>query len=372
MRLALPDDLDVRKITGVGFRAAEALASLGVRAVGELRDLRSGDGVLDDAAVARFRGLARGVDDDPVKHTGRARAVGVEQSFWQNRLDTGDTRATAAALDELAAKLVRKLRVDQASGGIRAAETVQVSTRKAPADDGAPRRGLTSNLAEGPAAAPPSAAPRRESKSARATFALPRLDESNAAAVAAKLRRAAEPLLAQLHPKPASLVILSLGVAFKAEIAGARGSGDIGAFCRKPAAAAASAAAAPAPPAPPPEERYAAPSGADVDASVLAELPKDLREAVEAQMRLDAAVSRKSPPAKRAAAAPRASPPPKRPKSTMAAFLAKPPRPPAAPRPPDGGLDRILEMGFGRARAEAALAAAGGDAARAIETLLAS
>ncbi|KAH8046011.1 hypothetical protein JL721_12499 [Aureococcus anophagefferens] len=74
VRLALPDDLDVRKITGVGFRAAEALASLGVRAVGELRDLRSGDGVLDDAAVARFRGLARGVDDDPVKHTGRARA----------------------------------------------------------------------------------------------------------------------------------------------------------------------------------------------------------------------------------------------------------------------------------------------------------
>ena len=56
----------------------------------------------------------------------------------------------------------------------------------------------------------------------------------------------------------------------------------------------------------------------------------------------------------------------------MAAFLAKPPRPPAAPRPPDGGLDRILEMGFGRARAEAALAAAGGDAARAIETLLTS
>ena len=38
----------------------------------------------------------------------------------------------------------------------------------------------------------------------------------------------------------------------------------------------------------------------------------------------------------------------------------------------DGGLDRILEMGFGRARAEAALAAAGGDAARAIETLLTS
>jgi 2-oxoglutarate dehydrogenase E2 component (dihydrolipoamide succinyltransferase) len=299
----------------------------------------------------------------------------VEQSFWQNRLDTGDARATAAALDELAAKLVRKLRVDQASGGVRAAETVQVSTRKAPADDGAPRRGLTSNLAEGPAAAPPSASPRRESKSARATFALPRLDESNAAAVAAKLRRAAEPLLAQLHAKPASLVILSLGVAFKAEIAGARGSGDIGAFCRKPAAGAAAPAApapAPAPPAPPPEERYAAPSGADVDASVLAELPKDLREAVEAQMRLDAAVSRKSPPAKRAAVAPRASPPPKRPKSTMAAFLAKPPRPPAAPRPPDGGLDRILEMGFGRARAEAALAAAGGDAARAIETLLAS
>ena len=368
MRLALPDDLDVRKITGVGFRAAEALASLGVRAVGELRDLRSGDGVLDDAAVARFRGLARGVDDDPVKHTGRARAVGVEQSFWQRRLDTGDARATAAALDELAAKLVRKLRVDQASGGVRAAETVQVSTRKAPADDGAPRRGLTSNLAEGPAAAAP-AAPRRESKSARATFALPRLDDANAAAVAAKLRRAAEPLLAQLHAKPASLVILSLGVAFKAEIAGARGSGDIGAFCRKPAAAAASTAAAPAPPAPPPEERYAAPSGADVDASVLAELPKDLREAVEAQMRLDAAVSRKSPPAKRAAAAPRASPP-KRPKSTMAAFLAKPPRPPAAP--PDGGLDRILEMGFGRARAEAALAAAGGDAARAIESLLTS
>ena len=102
MRLALPDDLDVRKITGVGFRAAEALASLGVRAVGELRDLRSGDGVLDDAAVARFRGLARGVDDDPVKHTGRARAVGVEQSFWQHRLDTGDARATAAALDRAA------------------------------------------------------------------------------------------------------------------------------------------------------------------------------------------------------------------------------------------------------------------------------
>ena len=130
---------------------------------------------------------------------------------------------------------------------------------------------------------------------------------------------------------------------------------------------------------PPPSPKYRPPGGADVDAAVLAELPPDIADDLRAQMGRDAAVSRRSPPARAPPAKPAAARPSPA-KRSIAAFFSKPaPRPPPPPpdaRPPDpppvdeGAVGRVVEMGFGRARAVAALAACRDDVERAVARLL--
>ena len=114
-----------------------------------------------------------------------------------------------------------------------------------------------------------------------------------------------------------------------------------------------------------------------VDAAVLAELPPDIADELRAQMGRDAAVSRRSPPPRAPPAKPAAARPSPA-KRSIAAFFSKPaPRPPPPDaRPPDpppvdeGAVGRVVEMGFGRARAVAALAACRGDVERAVARLL--
>ena len=131
MTIVRPDDataflspLPVRKIPGVGKKAEERLASLGIATAGELatadpRHLRT---VLGKWGVV-MHARANGIDDAPVTDRGERKSIGKEHTFSEDVTDRNQILQTLSTLTE---KVCRRLRQD---GGRGRTVTVKIRYR---------------------------------------------------------------------------------------------------------------------------------------------------------------------------------------------------------------------------------------------------
>jgi len=105
---AVLDPLEVRKLWGVGPRAAEALERVNIRTIGQLR-LASPD-LLRQAvgdAGEHLQRLAAGLDDRPVTPDSQARSIGQEVTF---ATDMGDMATLSGVLLGQVEQVARRLR----------------------------------------------------------------------------------------------------------------------------------------------------------------------------------------------------------------------------------------------------------------------
>lgn len=114
--------LPVRAVWGVGPRAAQALASRGVRTIGDLRDAPPSmiEHAVGRAAAHRIQDLARGRDPRPVVSSRAEKSVGHEETF---EVDLADAERLRREIRLLADRVAARLR---AAGTEAAAVTVTV------------------------------------------------------------------------------------------------------------------------------------------------------------------------------------------------------------------------------------------------------
>lgn len=232
---ALPDDLPLSKVPGVGRATVRALG--GLSTVGDVR--RKG-------APPRVARLCAGIDESPVQVSGRPQTVGVEDSYWRSPV-LGAQAATV--VEGLCAKLVAKLAADR-----RGAEA-----------EGR-RRPRPSSLVVSVAKRVQDASSGRRTK--RAKYEGPAPLDSGFEAYA---KRTAARLLGCLVADDDRLHIIGISLVFQSPEA-SRGLEDW-------------LASKPPRPTPPPGA-FVAPRADEVDAAVLAALPDDVRAEVSRQMAL--------------------------------------------------------------------------------------
>lgn len=110
------DPLPVTKIWGVGAKAAERLATLGVRTIGDLR--RQPESRLNSLlgrSAARLSALAKGIDERPVVADREDKSISHEQTYGQ---DLSDKSSCDRQVMELATAVGARLRKKQLCGQV--------------------------------------------------------------------------------------------------------------------------------------------------------------------------------------------------------------------------------------------------------------
>mmetsp|Transcript_27161 Transcript_27161/g.63163 ORF Transcript_27161/g.63163 Transcript_27161/m.63163 type:complete len:600 (-) Transcript_27161:33-1832(-) len=153
----LPDALPIQRIPGIGFSGTQKWNRLGIITVKQLLDAvsapagsshratmlvghavpgstiaegRSISDLLDAKSIEKHKLLCLGVDDDEVMASGPPKTCSTEDSFWVKPLQTPN--AALEVLQQLAKRLMVKLRADDFHFGPRALTTLAVTVRHAP------------------------------------------------------------------------------------------------------------------------------------------------------------------------------------------------------------------------------------------------
>ncbi|XP_069681563.1 DNA polymerase iota [Periplaneta americana] len=128
--LALLSNLEnVRSIPGIGHCMYETLQSLGISSVGELRNcnLTSLQKALGNDIAIRIKKLSYGIDDSPVKPTGKPQSIGLEDGFRKISLESEVKDKLATLLHRLIKLLSQDSRIP---GSIRVTVRKYDSTQK--------------------------------------------------------------------------------------------------------------------------------------------------------------------------------------------------------------------------------------------------
>ena len=136
LSLLLPDSLPVQKIPGIGFASTQRCQALNLHSIGQLVAAADAAGKdekhellksFDVAAVRHMRLLCLGLDRSLVKASGPPKSCSAEDSFWQRPLESRE--AVKTSLEQLARKLLLKVRSVEQSFGYRGVPSMSLSVR---------------------------------------------------------------------------------------------------------------------------------------------------------------------------------------------------------------------------------------------------
>jgi DNA polymerase IV len=120
-KVAFLRPLPASAIHGVGKVTAEALASMGLRTIGDIQDYRGDLRAVAGSFAAKLKAYAFGDDSRPLDLDGEVKSISAEETFER---DTDDRRILVPVLKDQALEIATKLAKERL-----AARTVQVKVR---------------------------------------------------------------------------------------------------------------------------------------------------------------------------------------------------------------------------------------------------
>eukprot|EP00438_Fugacium_kawagutii_P033205 Skav219819 [mRNA] locus=scaffold147:416447:418114:+ [translate_table: standard] len=143
----LPDTLAIQKIPGIGFASTQRCNVLNIHSIGQLVSAADASvsndkhpllSAFDANTIKTMRFLCLGIDKSGVKASGAPKSCSAEDSFWQKPLcNVADVKSS---LEQLARKLLAKVRSVEQNFGFRPVPTLSLSLRHAAGRDAEARR----------------------------------------------------------------------------------------------------------------------------------------------------------------------------------------------------------------------------------------